>query len=123
MPCRAALIRSVLLAAASGEDTSSGAGGSTVIGTGSAPGWASGISTWLANRFEKSGRTTFRTRASSGLSATGALPGEPVVLATQTANLSSMRLAAKLGFTEAERYHAWGAEQWVGVGPPVPPSA
>jgi RimJ/RimL family protein N-acetyltransferase len=42
------------------------------------------------------------------------LPGEPVVLATQTANLGSMRLAAKLGFTEAERFHAWGAEQWLG---------
>ncbi|QMU78813.1 GNAT family N-acetyltransferase [Streptacidiphilus sp. PB12-B1b] len=32
-----------------------------------------------------------------------ALPGEPVVLDTQTANERSMRLAAKLGFTEAER--------------------
>jgi RimJ/RimL family protein N-acetyltransferase len=29
----------------------------------------------------------------------GALPGEPVVLTTQTANVGSMRLAAKLGFT------------------------
>ena len=45
----------------------------------------------------------------------GALPGEPVVLATQTANAGSMRLAAKLGFTEVERFEAWGAEQWVGL--------
>ena len=43
------------------------------------------------------------------------LPGEPVVLFTQTANARSMRLAAKLGFTEAERYEAYGAEQWFGV--------
>ncbi len=52
----------------------------------------------------------------------GALPGEPVVLATQTANVRSMRLAAKLGFTEAERFEAWGAEQWFGVWSPVTPS-
>ncbi|MGW7424078.1 GNAT family N-acetyltransferase [Streptomyces sp. NPDC054813] len=45
----------------------------------------------------------------------GALPGEPVVLYTQTANVRSMRLAAKLGFTEAERFEAYGAEQWFGV--------
>jgi len=43
------------------------------------------------------------------------LPGEPVVLFTQTANASSMRLAAKLGFTEVERYEAYGAEQWFGI--------
>jgi RimJ/RimL family protein N-acetyltransferase len=53
----------------------------------------------------------------------GELPGEPVVLATQTANVGSMRLAAKLGFTEVERYHAWDAEQWLGLRPPVTPSA
>lgn len=52
----------------------------------------------------------------------GALPGEPVVLKTQTANARSMRLAAKLGFTEVERYHAWDAEQWFGMRPPVTPS-
>jgi RimJ/RimL family protein N-acetyltransferase len=52
----------------------------------------------------------------------GALPGEPVVLFTQTANARSMRLAAKLGFTEVERYQAWGAEQWFGLRPPVTPS-
>lgn len=45
----------------------------------------------------------------------GVLPGEPVVLATQTANVSSMRLAAKLGFTELERFWAWDAEQWLGM--------
>ena len=52
----------------------------------------------------------------------GALPGEPVVLFTQTANARSMRLAAKLGFTEAGRFEAWGAEQWFGMRPPVTPS-
>jgi len=49
-----------------------------------------------------------------------ALPGEPVVLFTLTANARSMRLAAKLGFTEVGRYEAWGAEQWFGLRPPVP---
>jgi RimJ/RimL family protein N-acetyltransferase len=45
----------------------------------------------------------------------GALPGEPVVLCTQTANDLSMHLAAKLGFTEVERFEEYGAEQWFGV--------
>ncbi|MFD8739833.1 GNAT family N-acetyltransferase [Streptomyces sp. NPDC059618] len=45
----------------------------------------------------------------------GVLPGEPVVLTTQTANTASMRLAAKLGFTEVERFRAWDAEQWLGL--------
>ncbi|MEV0022387.1 GNAT family N-acetyltransferase [Streptomyces atroolivaceus] len=45
----------------------------------------------------------------------GALPGEPVVLCTQTANDRSMRLAAKLGFTEVERFEEYGAEQWFGA--------
>jgi len=44
-----------------------------------------------------------------------ALPRESVVLATQTANVRSMRLAAKLGFTEVERFEDYGAEQWFGV--------
>lgn len=44
-----------------------------------------------------------------------AFPGEPVVLTTQTANERSMRLAAKLGFTEVERFEEYGAEQWFGV--------
>ena len=52
----------------------------------------------------------------------GELPGEPVVLATQTANAGSMRLAAKLGFTEVERFEAWGAEQWLGMRSPVTPA-
>ena len=52
----------------------------------------------------------------------GVLPGEPVVLATQTANVSSMCLAAKLGFTEIERFQAWGAEQWLGMRSSVTPS-
>ena len=45
----------------------------------------------------------------------GALPGEPVVLSCQTANVRSMRLAAKLGFTEVERFEEYGAQQWFGV--------
>jgi RimJ/RimL family protein N-acetyltransferase len=49
----------------------------------------------------------------------GAFPGEPVVLFTQTANARSMRLAAKLGFTEVELYEAWGAEQWFGMWSPL----
>ena len=49
------------------------------------------------------------------------LPGEPVVLFTQTANARSMRLAAKLGFTEVERWEGWGAEQWFGIRSPVTP--
>ncbi|WP_030324772.1 GNAT family N-acetyltransferase [Streptomyces sp. NRRL B-3229] len=48
-----------------------------------------------------------------------AFPGEPVVLTTQSANGPSMRLAAKLGFTEVERFEAWGAEQWLGMRAPV----
>jgi RimJ/RimL family protein N-acetyltransferase len=44
-----------------------------------------------------------------------ALPGEPLVLCTQTANVSSMRLAARLWFTELERFEEFGAEQWFGV--------
>ncbi|MCW2875583.1 GNAT family N-acetyltransferase [Actinacidiphila oryziradicis] len=51
-----------------------------------------------------------------------ALPGEPVVLCTQTANDRSMRLAAKLGFTEVERFEEYGAEQWFGVWSSVTPS-
>jgi len=51
----------------------------------------------------------------------GELPGEPVVLFTQTANTRSMRLAAKLGFTEVERFEKWGAEQWCGMRSPVMP--
>jgi RimJ/RimL family protein N-acetyltransferase len=50
------------------------------------------------------------------------LPGETVVLLTQTANARSMRLAAKLGFTEAGRFEAWDAEQWFGMRSPVTPS-
>ena len=52
----------------------------------------------------------------------GALPGQPVVLSTQTANDRSMRLAAKLGFTEVERFEEYGAEQWFGVWSPLTPS-
>ncbi|MEV7803099.1 GNAT family N-acetyltransferase [Microbispora sp. NPDC088329] len=52
----------------------------------------------------------------------GVLPAEPVVLCTQTANHRSMRLAAKLGFTEVERFEEYGAEQWFGVWSSVTPS-
>ncbi|MFJ6852891.1 GNAT family N-acetyltransferase [Streptomyces sp. NPDC091271] len=52
----------------------------------------------------------------------GILPGEPVVLCTQTANDRSMRLAAKLGFTEVERFEEYGAEQWFGVRSSATPS-
>ncbi|SEP52797.1 Protein N-acetyltransferase, RimJ/RimL family [Amycolatopsis saalfeldensis] len=51
-----------------------------------------------------------------------AIPGEPVVLCTQTANDRSLRLAAKLGFTEVERFEEYGAEQWFGVWSPAEPS-
>jgi RimJ/RimL family protein N-acetyltransferase len=51
-----------------------------------------------------------------------AFPGEPVVLCTQTANDRSMRVAAKLGFTEVERFEEYGAEQWFGVWSSITPS-
>ncbi|MEU2234789.1 GNAT family N-acetyltransferase [Streptomyces vietnamensis] len=50
---------------------------------------------------------------------TGVHPGEPVVLSTQAANDRAMRLAAKLGFTEVERFEEYGAEQWFGVWSPA----
>ncbi|WP_207400757.1 hypothetical protein [Actinomadura roseirufa] len=40
------------------------------------------------------------------------------MLCNQTANDRAMRLAAKLGFTEVERFEERGAEQWFGVRPP-----
>ncbi|WP_036954531.1 GNAT family N-acetyltransferase [Luteimicrobium xylanilyticum] len=43
------------------------------------------------------------------------LPGEPVVLTTQTANSRSMRVATKLGFVELDRFEEFGAEQWSGI--------
>lgn len=43
------------------------------------------------------------------------LPGEPIVLCTQTANARSLRLARRLGFVEIERFEEFGAEQWFGV--------
>jgi L-amino acid N-acyltransferase YncA len=45
-----------------------------------------------------------------------------VVLCTQTANDRSMRLAAKLGFAEVERFEEYGAGQWFGVWSSVTPS-
>ncbi|MFF4171980.1 GNAT family N-acetyltransferase [Streptomyces sp. NPDC001744] len=56
----------------------------------------------------------------------GVRPGEPVVLSTRSANVRAMRLAAKLGFTEVERFEEYGAEQWFGVRfppAPAPPTA
>ena len=44
-----------------------------------------------------------------------ALPGEPLVLCTQTANVASMRLAERLGFAEVARFEEFGAEQRSGV--------
>ncbi|GAA1674858.1 hypothetical protein GCM10009680_13120 [Streptomyces yatensis] len=44
------------------------------------------------------------------------------MLTTQTANIGSLRLAAKLGFTEVERFQAWDTEQWFGVWSAVTPS-
>ncbi|WP_030592023.1 MULTISPECIES: GNAT family N-acetyltransferase [Streptomyces] len=52
----------------------------------------------------------------------GAVPGEPVVLCTQTANVRAMRLAATLGFIEVERFEEFGAEQWFGARSSVTPS-
>jgi RimJ/RimL family protein N-acetyltransferase len=43
------------------------------------------------------------------------LPDEPLVLCTQTANDPSMRLAAKLGFSEVERFEEYAADQWFGI--------
>jgi RimJ/RimL family protein N-acetyltransferase len=51
-----------------------------------------------------------------------ARPGEPVVLSTQTANAASMRVAAKLGFTEVECFEEYGAEQWFGYRSAVTPA-
>ncbi|RAO12541.1 hypothetical protein GUI43_02795 [Micromonospora noduli] len=45
------------------------------------------------------------------------------MLATQTANVGSMRLVAKLGVTEVERFHSWDADQWLGMRSPVTPSS
>ncbi|MFJ1910472.1 hypothetical protein ACIOGX_00890 [Streptomyces sp. NPDC088147] len=44
------------------------------------------------------------------------------MLCTQTANYRSMRLAAKLGLTEVERFEECDAEQWFGVWPSATPS-
>ncbi|MFJ8045549.1 GNAT family N-acetyltransferase [Kitasatospora sp. NPDC096147] len=52
-----------------------------------------------------------------------ALPGEPVVLCTQSANARSVRLAEKLGFAELERFEEFGADQWFGVRHPRLPAA
>ncbi|MBS2550887.1 GNAT family N-acetyltransferase [Catenulispora sp. NL8] len=46
-------------------------------------------------------------------------PGKPVVLCTQVANDRARRLAAKLGFTEVERFEEFAAMQWFGVRRPA----
>ncbi|MGK2876754.1 MAG: GNAT family N-acetyltransferase [Nocardioides sp.] len=43
------------------------------------------------------------------------LPGEPVVVCTQTANHRSVHLAEKLGFLKIQRFTEFDAEQWFGV--------
>ncbi len=43
-------------------------------------------------------------------------------MCSQTANNRSMRVAAKLGFTEVERFEEFGAQQWFGVWFPAPPA-
>ena len=52
----------------------------------------------------------------------GAIRGEPVVLCTQAANARSLRLAARLGFSEVDRFDEFGAEQWFGVRSSAAPS-
>ena len=53
-----------------------------------------------------------------------ALPEEPVVLCTQVANETSVRLALRLGFRESERFMEFDAEQWFGIRhPPALPPA
>lgn len=47
------------------------------------------------------------------------LPGEPVVLCTQSSNTASVRLAQRLGFVEVDRFEQYGAEQWFGACPPL----
>lgn len=44
--------------------------------------------------------------------------GDPVVLCTQSANVRSVALAARLGFVEVGRFEEFGAEQWFGVRQP-----
>lgn len=46
---------------------------------------------------------------------------EPLVACTQVANTPSRRLAERLGFTEADRFEEFGAEQWFGVRHPGAP--
>jgi RimJ/RimL family protein N-acetyltransferase len=41
--------------------------------------------------------------------------GEPVVLCTQVGNTRSRALAERLGFSEAQRFEEFDAEQWFGV--------
>jgi RimJ/RimL family protein N-acetyltransferase len=43
------------------------------------------------------------------------LPSEPIVLCTQAAHEASLRVAARLGFREIERFVQYDAEQWFGV--------
>jgi RimJ/RimL family protein N-acetyltransferase len=42
-------------------------------------------------------------------------PGASVVACPQTANKPSVRVLQKLGFTERQRFHAYGAELWLGL--------
>lgn len=47
--------------------------------------------------------------------AAGELPDDDVILCTQVANTRSRRLAERLGFIEAGRFHLWEADQWLGA--------
>ncbi|GAA2054082.1 GNAT family N-acetyltransferase [Leifsonia soli] len=44
-------------------------------------------------------------------------PDLPLVVSTQLANTSSLRLIEKLGFVEVERTEDWGHPQWYGMWP------
>ena len=45
----------------------------------------------------------------------GVRPDEPVIVVIPTANIGSMRVGAKLGFIEVERFEEYGNEQWFAV--------
>ncbi|MEO3874135.1 GNAT family N-acetyltransferase [Nonomuraea sp. B12E4] len=47
--------------------------------------------------------------------AAGELPDQPVVVMTQTANLRSLRLAARLGFRQVSTFEEFGAQQALGT--------
>lgn len=46
-----------------------------------------------------------------------ALPDQPIVLVTQSANTPSLKLAQRLGFQHVDTFVEFGAEQWFGTVP------